>query len=101
MAVINPQQYQLQEERTGWIFIAQRSRLRKTSFERLAEDGRRTVLLRPGRPLDSAMDFTVMGEDLPHDSRSNELRDEILQRLRRSEVERMPEPEVREEGSLP
>ena len=41
MAVINPQQYQLQEERTGRMFIAHRSRLRKTLFERLAEEGRR------------------------------------------------------------
>ena len=41
------------------------------------------------------MDSTVMGEDLPHDSRSNELKDEILQRPRRSEAERIPEPEKR------
>ena len=95
MAVINPQQYQLREERTGRIFLAHRSRLRKTSLEKLAEDGQRTVLLRPGKPLDSAMDSTVMGEDLPHDSRSNELKDEILQRPRQSETERIPEPEKR------
>ena len=52
-------------------------------------------MLRPGRPLDSAMDSTVMGDDLPHDSRSNEMKDEIPQRLRRSEAERIPEPEKR------
>ena len=45
--------------------------------------------------MDSDMDSTVMGDDLPHDSRSNEMKDEIPQRLRRSEAERIPEPEKR------
>ena len=43
MAVINPQQYQLWEERMGRIFVAHQSRLQKTSFERLVEDGWRAT----------------------------------------------------------
>ena len=46
--VENKQQYHVEEERTGRVFMAHRSRMRKTSREQMAEDGRRTVLLRPG-----------------------------------------------------
>ena len=41
------------------------------------------------------MDSTVMGDDLPRDSRSNELRDKILWEPRQSEAEKIPEPEKR------
>ena len=58
--MMNPQQYQLREERTGRMFLAHRSRMRKTTLERLVEDRRWTVLLRPGLPLEDAMDSTVM-----------------------------------------
>ena len=60
MQMVNPQQYQLREERTGREFLAHRSRMRKTTLEKLVEDGRRTVLLRLGLPLEDAMDSTVM-----------------------------------------
>ena len=53
-------------------------------MERLAEDGRRMVLLRPGLPLEDAMDSMVMEDPVPPENRVGEVRDEILNELKRS-----------------
>ena len=90
--MMNPQQYRLKEVRSGREFLAHRSRMRKTTLEQLAEDGRRTVPLRPGLPLEDAMDSTVMEEPTQQEDQVKETRDEILNEPRRSEAERAPEP---------
>merc|ERR1711973_842496 len=90
--MMNPQQYELEELRSGRKFLAHRSRMRKTTLEQLAEDERRTVLLRPGLPLEDAMDSTVMEEPMQQEDQVKETRDEILNEPRRSEAERAPEP---------
>ena len=92
MQMVNPQQYRLREERSGREVLAHRSRMRKTTIEQLAEDGRRTVLLRPGLPLEDAMDSTVMEEPVQQEDRSGETRDEILNEPRWSVAEQAPEP---------
>ena len=46
------------------------------------------------------MGSTVMEDNLQRNSRSNELRDEILREPRRSEEKRMPEPEKRADSGL-
>ena len=92
MQMVNPQQYQLREERTGRLFLAHRSRIRKMTLERLAEGGRRTVLLRPGQPLDDAMDSTVMEDPVQLENRVGEARDEIPNEPRRSVAEQALEP---------
>ena len=86
------QQYRLREERSGREFLAHRSRMRKTTIKQLAEDGRRTVLLRPGLPLEDAMDSTVMEEPTQQGDQVKETRDEILNEPRRSVAEQAPEP---------
>ena len=67
--VENPQQYHLTEEKMGRIFLAHQSRMRKTTREQMVEDGWRTVLLRPGQPLDDAEDSTICTETTANGSR--------------------------------
>ena len=77
--VENRQQYHVEEEKTGRIFMAHRSQMRRTSREQMAEDGRRTVLLRPGQPLEDAEDTTICTETTVNGSRLEQhVRDEIL-----------------------
>merc|ERR1711951_347729 len=90
--MVNPQQYRLRENRSGRKFLAHRSRMRKTTLEQLAEDGRRTVLLRPGLPLEDVVDSTVMEEPTQQEDQVKETKDEILNEPRWSEAERAPEP---------
>merc|ERR1711951_187228 len=92
MQMMNPQQYRLKEVRSGREFLAHRSRMRKTTLEQLAEDGRRTVLLRLGLPLEDAMDSMVMEEPTQQGDQVKETRDEILNEPRRSVAEQAPEP---------
>ena len=68
--------------------MVHQSRMRKTSREQMAEDGRRTVLLRPGQPLEDAEDSTICTETTANRSRPEQcVRDEILQEPRRIEAE--------------
>ena len=61
--------------------------MRKTS----REDGRRTVLLRPGRPLDDAEDSTICTETTANRSRPEQrVRDKILQEPRHIKAEDGP-----------
>merc|ERR1711973_854584 len=90
--MMNPQQYELEELHSGRKFLAHRSRMRKTTLEQLAEDGRRTVLLRLGLPLEDVMDSTVMEEPTQQGDQVKETRDEILNEPRRSVAEQAPEP---------
>ena len=69
MTVINPQQYQLREERTERTFLAYRSQ--KTSLERLAEDIWRMDLLQSGQALDDAMDSTMIGDSVQPNDQGN------------------------------
>ena len=68
--------------------MAHRSWMQKTTREQMAEDGRRTVLLRPGRPLDDAEDSTICTETTDNRSRpEQQVRDKILQEQRRIAAE--------------
>ena len=74
------------------MFLAHRSRMRKTTLERLAEDGRRTVLLWPVLPLDDALDSTIMGGSAQQENQGGGVQDKILHEPRRSAAEEAPEP---------
>ena len=69
MTVINPQQYQLREERTERTFLAYWSQ--KTSLERLTEDIWRMDLLQSGQALDDAMDSTMIGDSVQPNDQGN------------------------------
>ena len=77
--VENGKQYHVEEEKTGQVFMAHRSQMRRTSREQMAEDRRRTVLLQPGRPFKDAEESTICTETSDNGSRPEQrVRDEIL-----------------------